>query len=228
MKPFLNINDALVVAAHPDDEILGCGATLARLKNSGCHIHLILLGEGPTARSDRDARLCRTGSQSEAENAAARIGIESIDFIRLPDNRFDTVPFLEIVKHIEKIAASLKPEIVFTHFGGDINIDHTLTYRAVMTAFRPLPGCEPSAILSFEVPSSTEYSIMDAHFHANVFFNVTGYVEQKINALKEYESEMRPWPHPRSFEYVRDLARIRGAQCGHQSAEAFMLSRIIN
>lgn len=224
----MKIREALVVAAHPDDEILGCGATIARLKDSGCVINVILLGEGPTSRNTTTgAEILRTQAHSEASLAAASLGINELKFMELPDNRFDTVPLLEIVQGLENVAADMHPEVIFTHFQGDLNIDHLLTHRAVMTAFRPLPEAAHPAVLCFEVPSSTEYSLEDTIFKPDIFINCERFIESKIGALKKYQSEMRMWPHPRSIDYVRHLMKVRGAQCGCEAAEAFKLCRAI-
>lgn len=213
-----NAANVLVVAAHPDDEMLGCGGTLARFAALGAEGHILLLGEGPLAR----------GSETEA---AQIIGLNeaNVHFASLPDNRFDTVALLDIVQHIEALAEQVQPDLVFTHHAGDMNQDHRLTHQAVMTAFRPLPGAKPATLLGFEVLSSTEYTPPHTApaFCPNVFVDISATLDTKCRALEEYASEMRPWPHPRSMEAVRHLAALRGCFCGHEAAEAFILYRTL-
>lgn len=220
----------LAVAAHPDDEMLGCGGTLARLVEQRAQVHILLLGEGPMARPSEtdDARLV---ARRSALAAAETLGIpaEHVHFAALPDNRFDTVPLLDIVQCIETLAAQVQPDIVFTHHAGDMNQDHRLTHQAVMTAFRPLPGTRPVTVLGFEVLSSTEYTPPHTAptFCPNVFVDISATLEKKCSALAAYASEMRPWPHPRSIEAVGHLAALRGTFCGREAAEAFMLYRVL-
>jgi len=224
-----NPQNILVVAAHADDEMLGCGGTMARLRAAGSNVAILLLGEGPTARMANDTfhNTVRQEALRSAVVAAASLDIQDVHCAGLPDNRFDTVPMLHIVRHIETTAARVQPDVVFTHFAGDLNIDHQLTHRATMTAFRPLPGCKPVQILGFEVLSSTEYAPpgIGASFHPTVYIDITDFIEAKQKALADYASEMRPWPHPRSHEAVEHLACLRGSQCGREAAEAFVLYR---
>jgi LmbE family N-acetylglucosaminyl deacetylase len=226
MKIFQNI---LVVAAHPDDEMLGCGGTLSRLRAGGAHVCILLLGEGSTARETNAAGFdaVRSGASASVLAAAKVLDISEVRFIGLPDNRFDTVPLLDVIKAVESVKRAVQPDLVLTHHAGDLNIDHALTQRAVMTAFRPLPGEKPVSILSFEVLSSTEYAPpgFAAPFQPNVYVDITEHLEAKQKALAAYASEMRPWPHPRSYKAVEHLARLRGSQCGVEAAEAFALCR---
>lgn len=225
------INKALVVAAHPDDEILGCGGAMARLREAGAEVTVLILGEGPTARETGDMlkeeKLAAQIARTSAIDAASTLGVYNVRFADLPDNRFDTVPLLHIVRAVEATAHEAQPDLVFTHFAGDLNIDHQLTHRAAMTAFRPLPGCKPVCILGFEVLSSTEYAPngISERFHPTVYIDITGFIEAKQKALAAYASEMRPWPHPRSHEAIEHLACLRGSQCGIEAAEGFVLYR---
>lgn len=219
----------LVVAAHPDDEMLGCGGTLARLKAQQCDVSIVLLGEGPTSRGEgQDPAVVRGHADSSAMQAAKSLGITDVRHLSLPDNKFDSVPLLDIVQKIEKVKAEIEPDLILTHHAGDMNIDHRITHQAVMTAFRPLPG-EKASILGFEVLSSTEYAPNNSlpAFLPNVFVNITGYLPEKLAALEAYQSEMRQWPHPRSFQGVEHLAHLRGCQCGCDAAEAFVLLRAV-
>lgn len=221
----------LVVASHPDDEMLGCGGTLSRFIHEGKSVHIVLLGEGPLAR-EKNASIEGDGAvrdlaQSSALNAAHCLGVQGVSFGKFPDNQFDTVPLLAITQYIEDVAQRIQPDIVLTHHAGDMNLDHRITHNAVMTAFRPLPDAKMVTLLGFEVLSSTEYA--PAHtlpaFLPNYYINIELFLEDKLKALRCYESEMRPWPHPRSVEAVEYLARLRGCHCGCQAAEAFILYR---
>jgi LmbE family N-acetylglucosaminyl deacetylase len=151
----------LVIAAHPDDEVLGCGATAARLVQEHHQVHFAILGEGITSRhasrSDADAsQLASLHKQAEA--AAAKLGVTSLALHSLPDNRLDTVPLLEVVKVVEELVDRIKPEVIYTHHPGDLNIDHGVIHRAVLTATRPVSGQPVREIYAFEVPSSTEWA----------------------------------------------------------------------
>lgn len=227
---FHNSSSIFVVAAHPDDEMLGCGGTLTKFAALGAKIHILLLGEGPLARSS-ETDAARDHACLSAKRATRAIGVDeaNVHFASLPDNRFDTAALLDIVQHIEALAEQVQPDLVFTHHAGDMNQDHRLTHQAVMTAFRPLPGAKPVTLLGFEVLSSTEYTppYTAPAFCPNVFVDISATLDTKCRALEEYASEMRPWPHPRSMEAVRHLAALRGCFCGHEAAEAFILYRTL-
>lgn len=222
----------LIVAAHPDDEVLGCGATAAKLSSEGCEVHVILAAEGLTSRQDvRDSVSLQKELQeliSTATNANQALGIKSVEFLGFPDNRMDSLDMLDIVKKIESKLETFQADEVFTHFPSDLNIDHRLLSEAVLTATRPLPGQKVKKVFFFEVPSSTDWNFNGAthsYFSPNVFVNVEGFLSKKIQALSFYKSEMRPFPHARSIENVENLAKYRGAHVGYRAAEAFMLAR---
>lgn len=222
----------LVVAAHPDDEVLGCGATIAGFADIGHEIKVVILGEGITSRNEMDASRDEgelSALQASSRRALAKLGVTNVVYFDLPDNRFDTVPLLKITKSIEKIIAEHTPEVVFTHHHGDLNYDHVLTARAVLTATRPAFDCPVREILSFEIPSSTEWSFAKTGggFHPNVFYDVTKTLHQKVAAMAEYESEARTFPHPRSPEALSARARTWGSVVGAECVEAFELIRSI-
>ncbi len=205
-----------VIAAHPDDEILGCGGTIAKHANNGDTVRVLILAEGITSRGSVDG----LPELRTAAGKANRFLGASVSFHDFPDNKMDSVPLLDVVKEVEKFMQDIQPEVVYTHFENDLNIDHTITYRAVMTACRPLPGSTAKTILSFEVPSSTEWG---TGFSPNWFVEID--TRKKIQALQFYGMEMRDFPHPRSFSAVEHLAKWRGASVGVPEAEAFMLRR---
>ena len=143
------------------------------------------------------------------------------------DNRLDAVDLLDLVEAVEKAARPLKPSIIYTHWAGDLNVDHRLVYQAVITAFRPMAGSTVKRICAFEVPSSTEWgdkSVMPA-FQPNMFVAIDKYLDVKRSALDAYEQELRAFPHPRSHLALESLARWRGAESGLQAAEAFVIIR---
>jgi len=219
----------LVVAAHPDDEVLGCGGTMARLAAEGHAVHVLILGEGETSRhaqrGDADAATVRTlGAQ--AQRAGEILGAESVTVKPLPDNRFDGVDLLDIVKVVEQAVTDVGPTLVFTHHAADLNIDHSLTCRAVVTATRPLPGSSVSDVYAFEVNSSTEWAFHETTaFRPNTFFDITTTLDKKLAAISAYEAELRDFPHPRSVEALTAAAQRWGSVSGYGAAEAFQLLR---
>ncbi len=220
----------LIVAAHPDDEVLGCGGTMARLAREGHEVYALILGEGITSRyMKREGGL---GSKAIKDlkgytsNAAKLLKIRQIFTKDLPDNRFDACEFLDIVKIVEEIKAKVRPDVIYTHHRADLNIDHRITFEAVLTACRPLPGETVKKIISFEVPSSTEWNY-PCSFQPNVYMDISGTLKTKIAAMKAYKSEIRKWPHPRSVEAITILAKKRGVDSGLKAAEAFELVRLV-
>lgn len=218
----------LVVAAHPDDEILGCGATVARLVREGWTAATLILGEGVTSRGNaRDPEKCRKELEDlrRCRDLANReIGVRRVFGAELPDNRFDGVDLLDIVKIVDRAKTEFKPSLIFTHHRNDLNVDHRRTYDAVLTATRPMEGESVRRVLSFEVLSSTEWNY-PASFAPNVFYAVGATLEKKIAAMRRYKSELRAYPHPRSLKAIRNLAEYHGIRAGLGQAEAFELVR---
>jgi len=224
------MKNILIIAAHPDDEILGCGGTVARLNKEGYEITTLILGEGISSRDDvRDVKKREKNIlelKEEANRANAILGIKKVFFFDLPDNRFDAIPLLDVVKFIEKIKNQIKPEIIFTHYKNDLNIDHQITYKALITATRPLKEETVKEIYSFEIPSSTEWSY-PLSFSPDIFFNISETIDVKIKALGEYKTELMKYPHPRSLEGVRLIAKNWGMKVGLEYAEAYKVIRIL-
>lgn len=222
-----------VIAAHPDDEVLGCGGTIAAHTQKGDKVHTIILAEGITSRNNKRDPLKQTFSLLSLSESAQRanniLGVSSLSFHNFPDNRMDSVDLLDVVKVVERYINKIKPDLIYTHHWGDLNIDHRITNEAVITACRPVPGCFYETILFFEVVSSTEWQVSSSQkmFSPNWYVDITHTLDIKIDALKAYSSEMRDWPHPRSIESVKHLARLRGSSIGCDVAEAFMLGRHI-
>ena len=145
-----------------------------------------------------------------------------------PDNQFDSVPLLKIAKCVEGVIAKVKPTIIYTHYAHDLNVDHRLACQATITACRPMPGAPTRKIFSFETLSATEWQIKDfRQFAPNHYVDISKYLKQKQSLLKIYNDEMRPYPHPRSYEGIEILAKYRGLEVGLKAAEAFVIVRSI-
>jgi LmbE family N-acetylglucosaminyl deacetylase len=225
----------LLVVAHPDDELLGLGASMHHfIKNFACQVRVIILGEGITSRSEqRDREKWEKELENHRNNiytAQKQIGYESVGVYDFPDNRFDTVALLDLVKVIEKEKEVFEPEIIFTHHGGDTNIDHRKTFEAVVTACRPMENERVKTIFTFETPSSTEWQAFNYPnpFLPNFFVSFAEEsLEAKIKGMESYEYEKRKYPHPRSPEALRIQAQRWGVAVGKMYAEAFVLIRHI-
>ncbi|MFH1401644.1 MAG: PIG-L deacetylase family protein [Parcubacteria group bacterium] len=226
-------NNILVIAAHPDDEVLGCGGTIAKYVREGSKVYCLFLGRGKASRNFGKKPIFIKKEQiileKETQKAAKILGISEIFFENFPDQQYDRVPLLKIVKAIEKLKEKIKPEIVFSHHSGDLNKDHRLTCEAVMTAFRPLPKEKVKAIYFFETPSSTEWGIPKRknYFAPNIFIDISNVFQKKKKALQAYKSEIRSYPHPRSLRGIEIIARRWGMASGKNLAEAFELLREI-
>lgn len=221
----------LVVAAHPDDEVLGCGGTMAAHARAGDEVHVVIMAEGVTSRgAQRDAGADRAGLDTLADiarKANALLGAASVVLHGLPDNRMDSMDRLDVIKLVEREIERVHPEVVYTHHGGDLNIDHRIVHESVMTACRPLPGSSVKTLLFFEVPSSTDWQSAASApaFSPNWFVDISACLDIKLEALACYEPEMRAWPHARSIRALQHLAGWRGASVGMEAAEAFILGR---
>lgn len=225
----------MVVAAHPDDELLGLGATMHKLINEqGVTAHVVILGEGITSRSDtRNTEKWKKVLEEHHANmnaAGSHIGFASIHSYNFADNRFDSHALLDIVKVVEKEKEEFKPDIIFTHNAGDLNVDHRYTFQAVMTATRPMAGEDVKTIICFETQSATDwqYSRHPEQFYPNLYMEISeDDLQTKIDALAEYKFEIRDYPHPRSGKALRALAEYRGYTSGCLMAEAFEIVRMI-
>lgn len=213
-----------VIVAHPDDEVLLAGGTIARHAMAGDIVHVLILATGAAARGGDQSGYVEQ-LRGQAQRAAKVLGATSVNFRDFPDNRMDTVPLLEVIQSVEAFLEEKPAATVYTHHFGDLNVDHRVTGEAVLTACRPLPGSSARKIYCGETLSSTEWTTGSARFAPTTFFDVAGFIDRKIEALACYEAELRNFPHPRSAAAVRALAAIRGAESGLEAAEAFALIR---
>lgn len=221
----------LVIAAHPDDEVLGCGGTMAKLRYED-ELRIAILGEGISSRHDRREDADPAALERLREDARAvgdLVGAREVLFGGLPDNRFDELALLDVVKLVESLVKKYRPRVIYTHHPGDLNIDHLVTFRAVMTATRPVGDCPVHDIYAFEVASSTEWAFQQLQpaFAPNVFVDISSTIDVKVAGMARYETEARAFPHPRSSEALRVQARRWGSVVGVQYAEPFQLIRSI-
>jgi len=219
----------MIIAAHPDDEILGCGGTVARLTQEGKaeadEVFTLILSNGITSRDNWDKKELEDLKVKSAE-ANYMVGVPWIAIEDLPDNQFDKVPLLDVIKKIDKHIKFHLPDIIFTHYANDLNIDHRITYQAVITATRPMQNESVKEIYSFEVLSSTEWNYPTT-FSPDTFYDITDTLNTKLQALACYDSEMRDSRHPRSMTGVWNNAKMWGLKSGLEYAEAFKMVRCI-
>jgi len=223
----LQPNRVAVIVAHPDDEVLGCGGTIRRHVLAGDEVSVIILADGETSRGVK-ADTGKVAARASAAHAAAKIlGVSDVTLHGLADNQLDSRPLLELVKVVEADIRRATPRIVYTHHAGDLNIDHRRVHEAVVTACRPIPGQGAMRLLFFETVSSSEWQPPGSApvFAPNWFVDISETLDIKLRALKAYAAEMRPWPHPRSYEAIEHIAHWRGATIGRAAAEAFILGR---
>jgi len=214
----------VVIAAHPDDEVLGCGGSIIKHSMKGDEVHIRILTDGATTR---DSGGLKEKLRENAYTCSEILGATSLKFYDLPNQRLDTIPILEIIETIEEILNEVKPDRIYTHHVGDLNIDHQKVHHATLTAARPLAGSYIEEIYSYFVHSSTEWyqSSSSNVFIPNVFVEISDVIDRKIEAMKSYETECRPFPHLRSPESIRLHSQCWGLDSGLKYAEPFMLIR---
>lgn len=217
-------NKILVIVAHPDDEILGVGGTILKHIKKGEEVSILILSDGEISK---DGNVDVEKRESQAKKVTQCLGVKNIFTERLPDNQFDSISLLRITKEVEKVIKIVEPDTVYTHHVYDLNIDHRLTFQAVLTACRPQLNFCVKKILTFETLSSTEWQIKDQNnmFCPTEHVNISDFIDRKIEILKIYKDELREYPHPRSVEGVRVLAQYRGMEVGLKYAEAFQTVR---
>ena len=222
----------MLVAAHPDDELLGCGGTLLYFKKKGYDIKIIFLSDGESSRlrKKNKKKLLIKRREKQAIKISELCNFRKPSFARFPDNQLDGVLLIKIIKFIEREIIKFKPSILITHNENDLNIDHKTVFDAVVTATRPSTKTFVNSIYCFETPSSTEnnFSNLKVNFNPSLYFDISKFINKKIDLLKVYKNELKSYPHPRSLEGVRVLAKYRGTQIGKKYAEAFYVLRELN
>ena len=216
----------LIIAAHPDDEVLGCGATVAKLVKKGYEAYTLILSQGITSRNTQTITKEINNLNTEIKKANSAMGVKKVFIEDFPDNRFDSVDLLDIIKAINIVKEEIQPTIIFTHYEKDLNIDHQITYKAAITATRPMQDESVKEIYSFEILSSTEWNY-PLSFSPDTFFDVKSTLKVKIKAIKKYKSELRNFPHPRSTQGIELNAKYQGMRVGKKYVEAFKSIRVI-
>jgi len=231
--------NVLVIVAHPDDEVLGMGGTILRHSEKGNNVKIVYLATGITSRRKSGYKNSKTfeinskeikkmnkeiqNLHEDAKKACRILKVKNFKFYEFPDNEMDSVPLLKIIKIIEKEIEEIKPDLIYTHHYGDLNIDHRLVYNATLTASRPIKN-SIREIICFEVPSSTEWNY-PTNFVPNYFVNITNQLEKKIKSMEMYKNEIKKFPHPRSSKNLRLNAERWGSVSGFKAAEAFEVIR---
>jgi len=215
----------LIVAAHPDDEVLGCGGVIAKQILKGADIQVVFMADGISSRGFSEESL--VARKESCIRALKILGVNKEPiFFDLKDNQLDAYPLLELVQKIEKILTKFKPDAIYTHSYHDLNVDHQIAFKAVMTAARPSSYPFIREIYSFEILSSSEWSLTK-RFNPNYFVDITSHLSKKVDAFKCYSSELNNFPNPRSVEAIKSLAKIRGSEVGVAAAETFEIIRLV-
>ena len=223
------MKNVLVIAAHPDDEVLGMGGTIAKMVKAGCFVDVLIVTDGSSAQyrdSDHLAEIIEA-KKKETRNCADVLGVRDIYYGELPDMKLDTTPHIRINQVIEDVIDKIQPDAVFTHFWGDVNCDHQNVYKSTLVAVRPVMGQVVKELYCYRVPSSTEWTPnkADTMFMPNFFVDIEKYAEQKYKAFARYSTELREYPHPRSVQYLRENDKVVGLRVGLLAAEEFVLLR---
>lgn len=223
------MNKVLVIVAHPDDEVLGMGGTIAKLTAQGCEIDVLIVTDGSSSQYHDSSDLAIIIEDKKKETLACSeiLGVKNVYYGGLPDMRLDTIPHITINNVVESAIKQLQPDTVFTHFWGDVNQDHVNVYKSTIVAVRPVLSSVVKELYCYRVPSSTEWtpSKSDTMFMPNVYVDISEFVEQKYKAFSKYTTELRDYPHPRSVQHLRELDIARGIEVGMGPTETFVLLR---
>lgn len=222
----------LVIVAHPDDEVLGMGGTIVKYASSGSTVAVLIVTDGSTSQYQEDPKLLEIIEEKKAETqkAASILGVSKVYYGGLPDMKLDTVDHIAINRVIEDVVLDFEPDIVFTHFNGDVNKDHQIVFQSTLVACRPIPGQNIKEVYSFSVPSSTEWNSQNntTVFCPNMFVDIDGdFAKRKYMAMECYSKELREYPHPRSIEALQIIDRSVGLEVGLKCAESFAVHRIL-
>ena len=219
----------LVIAAHPDDEVLGMGGTIAKLTQAGNEVYVLIATDGSSSQYRGSDELNKIIEDKKLETKACAnvLGIKKVFYGELPDMKLDCTPHIVINQVIEKTINEIQPQIVYTHFWGDVNMDHQQVYKSTLVAVRPVMGQIVKELYCYRVPSSTEWTPnkSDTMFMPNVFIDINDVAEQKYEAFAKYSTELRDYPHPRSIKHLKELDIARGLEVGQGPTETFVLLR---
>lgn len=223
------MNKILVISAHPDDEVLGMGGTIAKLASRGCEVNVLIVTDGSSSQYRGSVDLAKIIEDKKQETCACAqtLGVKNVYYGELPDMKLDTIPHITINKVIESTIEQLQPNAVFTHFWGDVNQDHVNVYKSTLVAVRPVMGQVVKELYCYRVPSSTEWTPCkeESMFMPNYFVDITDFAQRKYEAFAKYTTELREYPHPRSVQHLRELDVARGLEVGMGPAETFVLLR---
>jgi LmbE family N-acetylglucosaminyl deacetylase len=222
----------LVIAAHPDDEILGLGGTLLKHTANGDKVYIHILTDGHSSRKRENDNIEKSVKKrlSCAEKAADTLGAAALHFSDFLDQKLDAVPIIKIIHEIESFAAKINPDYVYTHHTGDVNYDHKVTFQAVINAFRPASNIFPVKLFSFETISASEWGLpaSESLFNPNYYVDISAFLKKKLELIKCYEDELKEYPHPRSLKGIELIAQRWGTVIHSEAAEAFILLRGID
>lgn len=226
------MNKILVISAHPDDEVLGMGGTIAKLTQEGNEVYVLIVTDGSSCQYEESEELCEIIRKKKLETKACAdvLGIKQVIYGELPDMKLDRIPHVIINKILETTINEVQPQIVYTHFWGDVNMDHQQIYKSTLVAVRPMMGQVVKELYCYRVPSSTEWTPnkADTMFMPNIFVDIENVAEKKYEAFVKYSTELRDYPHPRSVQYLRETDRTAGLKVGLHCAEEFVLLRKID
>jgi LmbE family N-acetylglucosaminyl deacetylase len=214
------VKKVCIIAAHPDDETIGMGGTISRMTNSGHEVSVLILSDGVSSREQLREPVASRKAASKA--ALDKLGVHEIDFLNFPDNKFDSIPLLEIVREIEVFLDKHTPDYVFSNYSHDLNVDHQITASATLTACRPTAGRSIRGVFQYQTLSSTEWNFGAEKFSPSLYVDISDTLSKKLAALNEYQAELNPFPHPRSIVAIEALATLVGSECGYQRAESFV------
>ena len=220
----LNSKNVLVIAAHPDDEVLGVGGTIPLIRKSGGEVTVLIVTDGSSTQyaDDTKIHIHKKACMEQANEALGSTRVIQWDY---PDMRLDGISHVDLNQSFEKLISEHQFDTVFVHHYGDINLDHRLIYESVLVATRPQPGQYVRNIFSYQVNSSTEWGArrQGSMFEPNYYVDITDTIETKLAAFRLYTDEIREHPHPRSEQALRDRAAVYGSEVGCNYAEAFRL-----
>jgi len=214
-----------IIVAHPDDEVLGFGGVILKYIAEGHDVYVLFLSTGLASRNNNTNQKDILNFRKIALNVSEALGVKKTVFENFPDNQMDTVPLLSVIKKVESFIKKYNINTIFTHYNNDLNVDHNIVSRAVLTASRPLPLSAIEKVYFGETLSSSEYTIFNKKFQPNTYFDIEKYLNKKLSILNMYKDELREWPHPRSERAVKNLAEVRGSEVALKAAEAFILVR---